>query len=142
MSERLVGLHIEDVIMARARAKSASNKPVTKTEAVRQVLAELGKTAAPDAAIALVKDKFGHDLTKSHFFNIKSTLGLGSRGKRRGKKRGRPHKSEATAVAAPSVAAARPAAGVNFAVADIAILCDLVSRLGAGALQSLVDLVS
>src|SRR4051812_24669162 len=115
--------------MAKAKTAQKPAKPASKTEAVRQVLAELGKKAPVDAALARVKAKFGHELSKSHFFNIKSVLGLGRGGKRTGRGPGRPRKSAAP-TPAPSVASApRPPRGdLALAIADIALLKELARR--------------
>src|SRR2546423_1712641 len=95
-------------------AKAAST--ITKTEAVRLAMEKLGKDVPAEAAMKFVKDEHGLELSKSHFYNIKTTLS-----KKTGKKRGRPRKIQdeatpavlAAPIAAPAVKPVR--AAINLA---------------------------
>src|SRR4051794_34070523 len=104
--------------MARAKAGQ-----ITKTEAVRQALAQAGADAAAETVIQFVKSSFGLNLSRSHFFNIKSTLKASS-----GRKRGRPRKTVAATNGTPATAAPRK---VAIRVVDLEAVKRLTSRYSA-----------
>src|SRR5947208_6277463 len=72
---------------------------ITKAEAVRQAWAKLGHDAPADAVLGFVKQEFGIDLSRSHYFNIKSTSNKPAK-----RKRGQPAKATTEATAAPAQA--------------------------------------
>lgn len=113
---------------------------ITKTEAVRLAIEKLGKDTAADAAMKFVKDEYKLDLSKSHFFNIKSTLS-----NKGGKKRGRPRKVQVetaapTASATPKSISAHGRTGISLA--DLQAIKGLADKLGAADLHSLVDVLA
>jgi hypothetical protein len=108
---------------------------VTKTDGVRKAFAELGNDAPADAVMGFVKQNFGLDLSRSHFFNIKSMLTT------KGKKRGRPRKvvAEAGAMSSPAPAPVKVRSAINLD--DIQTIKQLADRYGSQSVHSLIELV-
>ncbi len=104
-------------------------------EAVRQAMGALGDDASPSEIQKHIKDKFDVDMSLNMISSYKSTLrskkGLGGRGK----KRGRPRKTDGAATAAP----------VSFHDAvswkDLRTIKDIAGRLGKKGLRDLVELL-
>lgn len=112
----------------------AKPETITKTESVRQAWAKLGKDADADAVLKFVKDSYKIDLSRSHYFNIKTMLT-----KKSGKKRGRPAKAttEATASAAPA-----PKVRSAISLDDLQMVKSLTQKYGTDSIRSLLNLVS
>jgi hypothetical protein len=140
--------------MADKKAKGAVVNPaVTKAEAVRRALTELGHDASAAAIQKYVNDKFGHVMTTDHVYNTKSEA-LKQLRKKAGSKASepkakaaapkpaaKPAAKPATAVPAPSVAAKSPSASPGVSLADIAAVKSLIGRMGAAQLHGLIDLL-
>src|SRR3954453_21014814 len=78
---------------------------ISKGEAVRRALAELGQDAKPAAIQPYVKDKFGLDMTPEHITTCKGTiLKQGGKGKPQAKAEG----SKAAPAATPPKPQAAP----------------------------------
>lgn len=107
---------------------------ITKTEAVRQAFAKFGKDVGANEALSFIKDSYGHDLSKSHFFNIKSML-TKKAGK---KKRGRPRKGATEATAA---VASAPKVRSAISLDDLHTIKSLSSKYGVQSVKNLIDLV-
>lgn len=116
---------------------------VTKTDAVKQAVAQLGKDAKGTAIIAFAKDKFNLAISPSHVSNIKSTL------KGRRKKRVRRTLAAANAAVVPApvaastvVASKNGKAGLAVALDDLERISELAKRYGAAGLTRLVGVMS
>jgi hypothetical protein len=129
---------------------------ISKMEAVRRAMAELGTDATPTPLQAHVKDKYGLDMTKEHVSVYKRDIlrKLGVKPKKRVAKKAAPQKPAArkagpkkAAVPKPQVqpaAASRSPAKSSgkaggIALEDILAVKGLVGRLGARPLHTLID---
>jgi hypothetical protein len=111
------------------------NGGMIKQEAVRQALAELGKDAMPTQIKGHVKERFGIAMTTAHISNAKSFV-LRKAG-RKGKSLAKKPASGKPQVAQPSSAAPTKRAGNPLE--DILTVKNLVGRLGAEPLRTLID---
>jgi hypothetical protein len=128
---------------------------ISKMEAVRRAMAELGNDATPTPLQAHVKDKYGLDMTKEHVSVYKRDIlrKLGVKPKQPAAKKAARQKSAARK-AGPKKAAPKPAvqpAAVSTSPArssgkaggipleDILAVKELVGRLGARPLHTLID---
>jgi hypothetical protein len=107
--------------------------PVTKMEAVRQVLAEMGKDAKPAEMQPVIKERFGFDMSTDHISTYKGDILKKAKAKG-GKK---PAAKPAPAPAAPAPVS-RVAGGLRFE--DVQATKELVDRLGADRLRALIAL--
>jgi hypothetical protein len=115
---------------------------ITKMEAVRRAMAELGNDATPTPLQAHVKEKYGLDMTKEHVSvykrNILRKLGVRP-------KKAKPKKAAAKRAAPvqPAAASTSPAKSSGKAggipLEDILAVKELVGRLGARPLHTLID---
>ena len=105
---------------------------ITKTEAVKRSLAKLGKGAMPKALQADVKKRFGLDVTPDYAGKIKTEV-LGKGGGTKKATEPAPHQS-------PQVA--RNGKAPSVLLADILTIKDLVQRVGAKHLRTLIDAMS
>ena len=112
----------------------AKTADISKVDAVRKALEELGKKAKPGAIQEYVKEKFGLEMSMSHVSNCKTVL----RKKRRKKNAAEP--APDTAVAPVKTAPAR-ASGAAVSLTDIAAVKDLVGRVGEENLKSLIGVL-
>lgn len=110
-----------------------AKQAITKTDSVRQAWSKLGKDADADSVLKFIKDSYKIDLSRSHYFNIKSMLT-----KKQGKKRGRPAKvtSEAAASAAPA-----PKVRNAISLDDLHTIKALSGKYGVQSVKNLIDLV-
>jgi hypothetical protein len=124
-------------------------EPITKMDAVRQALAELGLEARSSALQEFVKKRFGLAMTLGHVKNAKGKIVRKARteGKTVGKKPA-PQKSAARTVGTkkrtPPKPKAQPAAPPvrresGIPLRDVLTVKDLVVRLGAGSVRTLID---
>ena len=121
-------------------------KGVTKIEAVRQALAELGSDATRPQIQEFVKDRFGIQMSTDHISNCKSEI-------RSKSPQASKAKSAAKKLAAPKAAAKQPSAKppaithtprattAGISLPDIEAVQGLVRRVGADQLRALVDLL-
>jgi hypothetical protein len=112
------------------------SKGVSKMDAVRQALRELGRKAKPLKIQAFIKDNFKIDMTPDHISNYKSTI-LKGKGKKSGKQ-GRP---KATAATAAKPAGGNAKGGSGLAPEDVANVKTLVRRFGSDSLKKLIDVL-
>jgi len=115
---------------------------ITKMEAVRQVLAEMGNDAKPAAMQPVIKERFGIDMTTDHISTYKGDILRKAKG---GKKAAAPKGAPAPAPAAAresSVSRDRPApsGGGGLRFEDVQATKELVDRLGADRLRALIAL--
>lgn len=114
-------------------AAAASSTDISKIDAVRAALKELGNDAMPGKIQDFVKEKFGLEMSTGHVSNYKSHL-LKKKGKRGRKKK--------VAEAAPAAAvAAVKAPPTRVSLTDIAAVKDLVGRVGEDNLKNLIGLL-
>jgi hypothetical protein len=123
-----------------AKAKAGRAGGLSKMEAVRRALAELGRDAKPAQLRAFVKERFGIEMTADHVSTYKGQI-------LRKEKEGGPTTPPATkepparqAAPTPPVRATPKAAAVSLA--DIAAVKGLVGRVGAESLKQLIDLLA
>jgi hypothetical protein len=143
--------HTGDSNMPRGRPKKqqpqatkterANGEAISKLEAVRRSLAELGNDAKPLALQEHLRKTYSIDMEPAYISKYKSlVLRTGKKGKRRGRK----PKAEAGAMqqtAAP-VARAVTKAGGGISLDDVRVVKELSGRLGADRVCELVDLVA
>jgi hypothetical protein len=117
---------------------------MTKKEAVRRALARLGRDAKPAAIQPFVKKEFGIDMTAAHITTAKGEILRKAAKGKPGPKKAAPSapKAAAPAATAPTRAPAASKAGNASGVAlqDLQAVKDLVGRVGAESLRSLIDL--
>jgi hypothetical protein len=141
---------------------------LSKMDLVRKALDKLGKKAKPLAIQSHVKQEFGVDMTADHVSNYKGKILRGDTGKKKAakpKKAARPKKAEVAKAAAQKTAAPKPAgkkkgkrkakkkapkpvaaggrsAATGLSLQDVQITRDLLGRVGAAQLRSLIDLLA
>jgi hypothetical protein len=118
---------------------AAKKVDISKIDAVRKALEELGKKAKPGAIQEFVKEKFGLEMSMSHVSNCKTHL----RKKKRKKAAAAVDVESASAptAVAPVKAASAPARGGSVSMGDIAAVKELVGRVGEDKLKSLIGLL-
>ncbi len=109
----------------------ARKESVSKTDAVKQALAKLGKKAKPAAIHDFVASEFGLEIGLGHISNIKSTL-----------KKTRKRTAKPEPVAAVTHANGKPARETGVSLADIEATKQLAERVGVKQLHALIDLVA
>jgi len=137
--------------MPRGRPKKQAEAPkaeqgnvnaVSKLEAVRRLVAELGHDAKPLALKEHLKTKYNIDMDPAYISKYKSlVLSKGGKGKRRGRK----PKAEAGAVqeaAAPVAVVAVSVGGGGITLDDIRAVKELTGRLGSDRVRELVGLLA
>jgi hypothetical protein len=119
-------------------ASPAPGKPngLTKMDAVRTALAQLGKSAKPLKIQEFVKAQFGVEMSTEHISNCKGEI---LRRKSGAKKQAR---KPAPAAASTKAAAAGKGPRAAITMADIQALKGLVGRVGPSQLKALVDLLA
>jgi hypothetical protein len=121
--------------------RKAGKGGISKQEAVRRALAELGTDAKPTAIRGFVKDRFGIEMGTDHISTAKGEI------LRKARAQGTPAQarpavqpSAQQAVPASPPAPAKAAAGqAAIPLADILAVKGLVVRLGPGPLRALID---
>jgi hypothetical protein len=103
--------------------------PVTKMEAVRQVLAEMGKDAKPAEMQPVIKEKFGIEMSTDHISTYKGDIL--KKAKAKGGNKPAPAPVSRTASVTGS-------GGIRFE--DVRATKELVDRLGADRLRALIAL--
>jgi len=129
---------------ANAKAgASAPKKGMTKMEAVRKAMRELGNDAQPSKMQGFIKDRFGIDMTPNHISACKGEIRRKKAGKAKlaGKKPAAP-KPPAKAQGTTRVQASRAAGTAAVSIPDIEAIKGLVRRVGAEQLRALVDLLA
>ena len=117
------------------KGKAAS---MTKQEALRRALIDLGKDAPPLQLQAHIKDKFGIEISTNHISAAKTDIVR----KMAGGAKPLPAKSVAKTPAAPkSTATSNGKDGGTVALADVQTVNTLVGRVGANDLKTLIDLL-
>jgi hypothetical protein len=110
---------------------------ISKQEAVRRALAHFGRDAKPAQMQGWIRQQFNIEMSSDHISTAKGEI-LRKAAKKAGPKKAaaKPHVQRAAA----STAAARPSGGqAAVPLADVLAVKDLVGRLGAGPLHTLID---
>ncbi len=129
-------------------APQSGEAKVNKMECVRKALSELGKKAKPAELQTFLKEHFNLDMERELISKYKSDI-LIKRKRRMAKVRaGRPRKakasapSEAPAVAPPKAAARTRSRTEGVSLEDVQTVKDLVGRVGADKLRSLIGMLA
>jgi hypothetical protein len=129
--------------MAETNAHKAAG--ITKMDAVRRAIRQLGRGAKPSQIQGAIKEQFGVEMTLDHISNYKSTIlkQAGGKAKKAAKKPAAPTPVAAAAGAAPKAAAAgnRLTRGA-LTVEDVDIVKKLLSRHGPHNLKGLIDVLA
>src|SRR5439155_2686025 len=140
-------IHAETDMAKKANGKagaSAPQKGMSKKEAVRRALAELGSDAKPSAMQPWIKQQFGIDMSTNHISASKGEIQ--SKSKKAGKAKPAAKKLAAPKAAAkqvpktPAGTQARQATPAGISLLDIEAVKSLVRRVGADQLRALVNL--
>jgi hypothetical protein len=107
---------------------------ISKQEAVRRALAHFGRDAKPAQMQGWIKQRFNIDMTTGHISRAKGEI----------LRKAAAQKAAAKKAAAPKPQVQRAAASATPAkaavpLADVLAVKDLVGRLGAGPLHTLID---
>jgi hypothetical protein len=133
--------NLADKLKESKQAKPAPANGISKMDAVRQALSELGKTSKPVEIQKFVKERFNITMTVGHVSNYKTTI-LAK------KKRKAPAKTVRSDVAVtspvPPAPVAREAGKLSASVSleDIRTVKSLLASVGADDLKDLIDLVA
>jgi hypothetical protein len=122
---------------------------VSKMDAVRQAIRQLGRDAKPRQIQGVIKEQFGVEMTLDHISNYKSTIRkqAGGKAKKAAKGPAAPqpaaHKPAApAAVAKPAAAAGSGKGGDHLSVEDGQTVKALLSRLRPDSLKGLIDVLA
>jgi hypothetical protein len=122
--------------------KKRGNGGMTKREAVRLAMADMGPEARPAQLVGHIRSKFGIDMTVGHVAVERRKLLLKTGGGKRpaGRRPGRP---SAGKTAARTTGLLTPANGTALTIdlEDIQAVKDLVERVGADSLRKLIDVL-
>ena len=122
-----------------ANATKGKSGGVSKMDAVRESLRQLGWDAKPAQIQGFIKEKFGVEMTLDHISNYKSDI---RRKSGKGKKRGRkPGPKPAAAGAAPK-AAANSRRRSHLSIQEADTLRRLLRDVEPGALKGMIDVLS
>ena len=116
---------------------------ISKQEAVRRALAELGKNAKPSEIKPFVKERFGIEMSADHISTAKGTILK----KAKTKKKTKAAVKREAAPTAPAQATPRPRpetgqAGGGISLDDIRTVRELLDRVGADRLRALIELLA
>jgi hypothetical protein len=131
-------------------AGAGKGNGISKKEAVRLALGELGRDAKPAQLRPYIKETFGLDMTPAHITTAKGELlrGKGGKGKAtKGKKAAPKLPTTATAPAPPAQPPAKAPAGGSrsgggIRLEDIEAVQGLLGRVGADTLRGLIDVLA
>jgi hypothetical protein len=122
-----------------ANATKGKSGGVSKMDAVREALRQLGWDAKPAQIQGFIKEKFGVEMTLDHISNYKSDI---RRKSGKGKKRGRkPGPKPGAAKAAPK-AAANSRRRSHLSIQEADTLRRLLRDVEPGALKGMIDVLS
>jgi hypothetical protein len=111
---------------------------ITKMDAVRQAISELGKDASPIKIQEFVKSTFKMDMTVGHVSNYRTTVIRENGKKPAAAKEAAPASAPAPA---PVKAASSSAKGSGVSLSDLAAVKGLVGRVGEENLKSLIGIL-
>ena len=124
-----------------------NSQGISKQEAVRRALGELGRDAKPTQMQGWIRDRFGIDMTTDHISTSKGHIlrKEGGKGRRKGKGRVAPKGPTPQAGGPQGQPAPSPAAKgggtkeAGIPLDDILYVKALVGRFGPGQLHTLID---
>jgi hypothetical protein len=117
-----------------SQPSEAGGKGITKMEAVRRALEELGSDAKRSAIQGFLRERFGIEMSPDHISNYKSDIRRGRGGKKPAGKK--------TAGEEAARAAAGKAAAAGISVEDVRLAKGLVERVGADRLRALIGVLA
>jgi hypothetical protein len=109
----------------------APTEKISKQEAVRRALAELGNDTTPTVIQGLVKERFAIEMSKDHISVCKGKI------LRNRPAKGKKATKQKVAAQSPATSSAVPSKGV-IAVEDVLIVKELTGRLGPDQLLTLI----
>ena len=114
---------------------------ITKQEAVRRALAHFGREAKPAQMQGWIKQQFGIEMTTDHISTAKGEILRKAAGTKKAgpKKTGLPKAAPVQQAAASTSQPKSTDKAGGIPLADILAVKDLVRRLGAGPLHTLID---
>jgi hypothetical protein len=112
---------------------------LTKMEAMRRALADLGRDAKPAQLRGWVKEKFGIAMSADHVSTYKGTILRKKSGKRKAAAVTQP---SAATNEEPRVRRAPAPRGNGISLDDIAAVKGLVGPVGADGLKELIDVLA
>jgi hypothetical protein len=124
---------------APSAPRKGKRGPITKTEAVRRALGELGNDAKPARIQGYVKDNFKIDMTTDHISTCKGDI---LRKARLGKTPGKQGAPKGAAAAPVQASAPRGNGKGGILLTDILEVKRLVQRVGPAQLRTLIDAFS
>lgn len=127
--------------------KERAADTMSKMEAVRKALKELGKDAKPIQIQSYVKERFGIDMSADHCSNYKSVILRKSKGK--GKRLVQQAAARSTETPESSTGTNRPTArpqsnakSASISLEDVEATKALIGRVGVDNLRKLIDLLT
>jgi hypothetical protein len=120
----------------------------TKVEAVGRAMAALGEDASRSDIQSYVKQHFGYEMSIDHISNCKSQVQKkagGSKGKKKSRRKAKKApvaKAAAKTTPAPKAAAYGGSSKHGLTLKDVEITRDLLGRVGAAQLRSLIQLMT
>jgi hypothetical protein len=117
---------------------------ITKKEAVRRALAHFGKDGKPAQMQGWIKEQFGIEMSTDHISTAKGQIlrKKGGKAKKSAAKKSAPKPPVQPAAASTSPAKASGGRASGIALEDILAVKELVGRLGARPLHTLIDAFS
>jgi hypothetical protein len=118
---------------------------LSKMDAVRRAMRELGNDAMPKRIQAFVKERFGVEMTNDHVSDCKKKILKKGKGKAKRAASKAPAQASAARTKAPPKPPVRPAPAPParaIALADVEATKALVERVGADSLKRLIDVLA
>jgi hypothetical protein len=129
----------------KTSTQKGAEKGITKMEAVRIALAELGEDAKPAKLQPWIKEHLGIGMSPEHITTCKGTILRKAGGKRKSKGKKKPPSAPIAAAPAAPPAPARAAArngADTFSLQDLEAVQTLIGRVGAEQLRKLIDVLA
>jgi hypothetical protein len=123
----------------------AAASGLSKMDAVRRAMGELGNDALPKRIQAFVKERFGVVMTNDHVSDCKKKIlkkGKGKAKRAAAKPQAQTAAARTKAVPAPPVRPAPAPPARAIALADVEATKSLVERVGADSLKRLIDVLA
>jgi hypothetical protein len=127
-----------------ANEQQSGKGGISKMEAVRRALAEMGQNATPSQLQPFIQQNFGIGMTTDHISTYKGDIrrkaakGKSGMGKTTASKSGGSKSATGTSQAS---SARQGQAGGRIGLKDIETVKDLVGRVGADSLRTLINLL-
>ena len=115
---------------------AAAQISITKMDAVRTAIKELGRDASPVSIQEFVKSKFGLDMTTAHVSTYRITIF-----RKKKCKKAVAGKAESAPAPAPVTTASASTSGPAVSLQDLEAVKELVGRVGEHDLKSLIGIL-